>query len=126
MLPLTDAFQQLADKPRLGMTVTQRQAMGQQLQEKLAETIAVAKRSGGMTADDLQGLRSDLRDAVRDVSPTDNASRAQKGFWTDAQQAVTQALNSQLPASTAQALQNIDQQYAKFAIVRRAAVLAKD
>ena len=125
-VPLTKAFQQLTDQPRLGLTATQRQAMGDQLQEKLAETVAVAKRSGGMTADDLQGLRSDLRDAMRDVSPTDNASRAQKAFWQDAQGSVTQALNSQLPAKTAQALQSIDQQYGKFAIVRRAAVLAKD
>jgi hypothetical protein len=125
-VPLTKAFQQLADQPRLGLTATQRLAMGDQLQEKLAETIALAKRGGGMTADDLQALRSDLRDAARDVSPIDNASRAQKGFWSDAQQSVTQALNSQLPAQTSQALRNIDQQYAKFAIVRRAAVLAKD
>ena len=125
-VPLSKAFQQLAAKPRLGLTPGQRQAMGKELQEKLAETIAVAKRSGGMTADDLQALRSDIRDAVRDVSPTDNASRAQKDFWNDAQATVTRALESQLPAKTSQALRDIDQQYAKFAIVRRAAALAKD
>lgn len=124
--PLSDVFQQIADTPRLGLTASQRQAMGEQLQEKLAETFAVAKQSGGMTADDLQNLRSDLRAAARDVSPIDNASRAQRGFWNDAQQAVTQALESQLPTDTVQALRAIDSQYGKFAIARRAAVLAKD
>lgn len=124
--PLSDVFQQIADTPRLGLTASQRQAMGEQLQEKLAETLAVSKQAGGMTADDLQNLRSDLRAAGRDVSPVDNASRAQKGFWNDAQQAVTQSLESQLPTDTTQALRNIDSQYAKFAIARRAAVLAKD
>ncbi|MBS0366718.1 MAG: hypothetical protein JSR67_12935 [Proteobacteria bacterium] len=125
-VPLVKAFQQLADQPRLGLTGTQRQMMGEQLQEKLAETVAVAKRAGGMTADDLQQLRSDLRAAARDVSPLDSASRAQKGFWNDAQQTVTQSLESQLPPDTAQALRAIDAQYGKFAIARRAAVLAKD
>lgn len=95
--------------------------MGQQLQDQLNETIAVAKRAGGLQADDLQPLRSAMRDAARDVSPVDNASRAQRGFWDEAQQTVTQALESQLPTATSQALRDIDQQYSKFAIVRSVA-----
>jgi hypothetical protein len=67
-----------------------------------------------------------MRDAARDVSPVDNASRAQQGFWNDAQQTVTQALESQLPAATSQALRDIDQQYSKFAIVRSVAKATKD
>lgn len=124
--PLSKAFAQLAATPRAGLTQVQRQALGQQLQDQLNESIAVAKRSGGLQADDLQQLRSAFRDAARDVSPIDNASRAQRGFWNDAQQTVTQALESQLPAKTSQALRDIDQQYAKFSIVRDVARAAKD
>jgi hypothetical protein len=125
-VPLSKAFSQLAATPRAGLTQAQRQALGQQLQDQLNETLAVAKRSGGLQADDLQQLRSAFRDAARDVSPIDNASRAQRGFWNDAQQTVTQALESQLPAQTSQALRDIDTQYAKFAIVRDVARAAKD
>ncbi|MGH9641229.1 MAG: hypothetical protein ACRD3Q_02260 [Terriglobales bacterium] len=125
-VPLNNAFTALANKPRLGLTATQRSSMGQQLQDQLNETIAVAKRGGGLQADDLQALRSAIRDTARDVSPVDNASRAQKQFWNEAQQTVTQALESQLPAATSQALQDIDQQYGKFSIVKAAAKSAKD
>ena len=124
--PLSKALSQLAATPRAGLTQAQRQGLGQQLQDQLNETIAVAKRSGGLQADDLQQLRSAFRDAARDVSPIDNASRAQRGFWSDAQQTVTQALESQLPSKTSQALRDIDQQYSKFAIVRDVAKAAKD
>jgi hypothetical protein len=125
-VPLSQAFQQLASRTRPGLVDPVQRRLGKNLQDLLSNTVKVAQRSGGLQADDLQQLRSQLRDAARDVSPVDNASRAQKGFWNDAQQLVTQALESQLPTQTSQALRSIDQQYAKFAIVRNAARMAKD
>jgi hypothetical protein len=125
-VPLSQAFQQITDKPRLGLTATQRASMGQQLQDQLGETIAVAKRSGGLLSDHLQQLRSAIRDAARDVSPVDNASRAQRGFWDDAEQQVTKALDSQLPPKASSDLKAIDAQYGKLATIGKAIGAAKD
>lgn len=123
---LADAFRSVASSPRLGLDAGVRAKLGAQLQSQLNETLAVAKRSGGLEATDLQGLRSAIRDAGRDVSPIDNASRAQKAFWGAAEQKVTDTLTSQLPAQTSAALSQIDQQYGKYATVRALAVAAKD
>ncbi|HWG75560.1 MAG TPA: hypothetical protein VN660_02070 [Steroidobacteraceae bacterium] len=123
---LSDAFQRLAARPALGLTAQMRSSMGQQLQDQLNEVLGVAKRSGGLEATDLQSLRSALRDASRDVSPVDNASRAQRGFWDSAQQLVSQAMKSQLPPDVSSALDDIDAQYGKFATVREVAKSLKD
>jgi hypothetical protein len=125
-VPLRRALADVAAVPRGGLTAPQRQALGDQLQEHLDETLAEAQRDGGMTADHLQQLRSTLRDAARDVSPIDNASRAQRAFWNDAQGKVTQALESQLPPDAAAALRATDAQYGKFAVIRDVARSLKD
>lgn len=125
-VPLGKAFQAVAATPRLGLDAATRASLGKQLQAQLNETLAVARRTGGLEATDLQGLRSAIRDAGRDVSPVDNASRALKGFWSDAEDRVTAALKSQLPPDTSAALDQIDQQYGKFATVRGLAASVKD
>jgi hypothetical protein len=125
-VPLSTAFAQLTSRARPGLLDPVQRQLGKNLQGLLANTLQVARQSGGLQADDLQQLRSSLRDAMRDVSPIDNASRAQRGFWNDAQQLVTQALKSQLPGKVGNALDDIDRQYSKFAIVRNVAKAAKD
>ncbi len=123
---LADAFNRVAQKPRIGLSEADRQSLGSQLSGKLKETIASAKQDGGMQSDHLMGLRSTLRDAIRGESGADNASRARKELYSDAADKITQALESQLPAETSDALRNTDQQYAKFAIMRNVAKAIKD
>lgn len=120
-VPLSNAFQAVADKPRLGLTLSERQGMGQQLQDQLNETIQVARQNGGMLSDHLQALRSQIRTASRNATEP-----AERDLWNDAQQQVTKALESQLPPKAAAALSATDQQYAKFAIVQKAIAAGKD
>ena len=126
-IPLTDALANVATKARGGMTAQQSAAAGQTMLAHLDATMQQAQQAGRpLDATDLQGLRSVFRDAARDVSPIDNASRAQQDLWDDAQDTVTRALNSQLPPKVAQQLQGVDAKYGKFAAVRKLAVAVKD
>jgi hypothetical protein len=125
-VPLTKALQQVANKPRIGLTADARSGWGQQLTDQLQETINAARRSGGMQSDDLIAFRSSIRDAIRGEKGLDNASRASKGLLQDAQDKVTQSIESQLPTDVAAGLRATDQQYSRFATIRNAAISAKD
>lgn len=125
-IPLDKALTNLAGQPRLGLTAAERSNLGTTAVAHLRETIAAAKRSGGMTATDLQGLRSIFRQAASDVSPLDNSSRALRSFWQDAAGKVTAAMESQLPKDAAQNLQAIDARYPAFSVVRDVARSIKD
>jgi hypothetical protein len=125
-IPLSKALQQVAAKPRIGLTADARSDWGQQLNDQLNEVIKTAKATGGMQSDHLIAFRSAIRDALRGENGTDNASRAARSLLQDANDKVTQALESQLPTDVAQTLRQTDQQYARFSILRNAAVAAKD
>lgn len=125
--PLSQAFQGVVSRPRLGVDPTQARAVGNQLQAQLGQLVQQAKQRGtGLQSDDLLQLRSLIREAARDVGSDTQGSRALRGLWNDAASQVTAALDSQLPADAMSAVRATDQQYAKFAIVRDAARLAKD
>lgn len=125
-VPLSDAIDQIVNKPRLGMTSGSRQATGQELQDLLQQTIGVAKNSGGMTSDHLLALRSTLRDAIRGEAGLTNESRATKGLYKDIEGKITDALESQLPPDAASTLRSTDAQYGKFKTMADAVAKAKD
>jgi hypothetical protein len=124
---LSQAFQSVANAPRLGLDADIRASLGKQLTDQLKEMTQAAVKSGkGIQSDDLLGLRSIIRQASRDENGTTAASRATRAFWNDAGDKVTQVLNSQLPPQVTQGLQAADAQYAKFAIMRDVAKAVKD
>jgi hypothetical protein len=125
-IPLSKAFQSVANTPRQGLSADERAKLGQQLQDQLQAAIDVAKRSGGMLTDHLQTLRSSLRELARNAPTAGNTGTATRAFWDDAQEKVTQALDSQLPPKSAAALKAIDANYGKFATVRDLAASVKD
>ena len=125
-VPLADAFQSVANKARQGLTADARAKLGQTLQDQLQEVINAARQSGkGLQATDLQAFRSTLRTLGRDA-PEGTTQGAVRDFWKDAEDKVTQALESQLPPKAAAALRAIDANYGKFATVRDLAASVRD
>lgn len=125
-IPLSDAFNSVANTARPGLTAQARASMAQTLQDQLQELIKSGVQSGnGLQATDLQGFRSTLRTLAREA-PEGTTQSAVRGFWQDAEDKVTQALESQLPPKSAAALQAIDANYGKFATVRDLAASVKD
>lgn len=124
-IPLSDAFNSVTQTARPGLTPQARASLGQTLQDQLQEVITAARQKGGLEATDLQQFRSTLRTLSREA-PEGTTRQAVKSFWDDAQDKVTQALESQLPPKAAAALRAIDAQFGKFATVRDLAVSVKD
>jgi hypothetical protein len=89
--PLSDALDQVVAKPRLGLTAAARADIGEQLQDQLSEL-----GTGKLKSDDLLGFRSMIREASRDEAGDTAASRATIKLYKDAENQVTDAINSQL------------------------------
>ncbi len=73
-------------------------------------------------SEDLLSIRSDIRELLRARDLTTGSER----LLLNAEKAVTDALESQLPEDAMKALKGIDNQYAKFAVFRRAVVKGGD
>ena len=123
---LSKALENVANKPRIGLAAGDRASLGQQAADQLAETVKRAKADGGMLSDHLLALRSAFREAARGEDGLTNASRATRGFWKDAANKITDALESQITPEAAGALRDADEQYAKFAVMRDVARSVKD
>lgn len=125
-IPLTNAFNSVISTARPGLTPGARTQLGNTLQAQLQEVINAARQSGqGLQATDLQQFRSTLRTLAREA-PEGTTQSAVRGFWQDAQDKVTQALESQLPPKSAALLRATDAQYGKFATVSDLANSVKD
>jgi hypothetical protein len=77
---------------------------------------------GMLKSDDLLRIRSNIREQLR----ARDISTGSERLLLNAEKAVTDALEAQLPADAMRALRDIDRQYAKFAVFRRAVEKGKD
>lgn len=77
---------------------------------------------GMIKSDDLLKIRSNIREQLR----ARDISTGSERLLLNAEKAVTDALEAQLPADAMRALREIDRQYAKFAVFRRAVEKGKD
>lgn len=126
-IPLSDAFDDVINKARPGLTPGGSASLGANLQGQLQTLLKSGVQSGkGLQATDLQQMRSTLRQLAREAPGEGQTAEATRSFWQDAEDKVTQALESQLPPKAAAALRATDAQFGKFATVRDLAASVKD
>ena len=83
-------------------------------------------KGANMTSDDLLAVRSNIRDEIRKLTGSQNAPFKAADLLEGAEQKVTDALNSQLPADAVSALQAVDAKYGNLKIFEKAIKSAKD
>ena len=124
-VPLQDRFLAAANLP--GAPSGTRKQTTDWLQDQLKSTIAKARADGGMDSSHLLQLRSDIRTMARDAAMgSDPGSRAEKRIYRRADDAVTEALDSQLPKPAMDALRYADSSYGKYKVLEDAIASTKD
>lgn len=120
-IPLRDVFEKIAAKPRPGLTSKMRGNELKVLQENLDEAIrASVKSKQGLFSDDLFKLRSFIREQQRSFNQPGAQDSAYRSLYKEADDAITKALDSQLPKDVSAAVKAIDSKYAKFKILEDA------
>jgi hypothetical protein len=118
-VPLSSAFQTAAKAP--GVPKSLQASENEWLQDRLTQL------PQNPQSEDLLQLRSDIRQRARTAnlkSDTDSGHVANINGRAD--QAVTQALNSQLPPEPLAALQSADSNYGNYKIIENAVAKSKD
>jgi len=88
----------------------------------LKNELSAIQGRGMLKSDDLLRIRSNIREQLR----ARDISTGSERLLVNAEKAVTNALEAQLPADAMSALKAIDKQYAKFAVFRRAVEKGRD
>jgi hypothetical protein len=88
----------------------------------LKSELSAIEGRGMIKSDDLLRIRSNIRELLR----ARDISTGSEKLLLNAEKAVTDALEAQLPADAMKALKDIDRQYAKFSVFRRAVVKGGD
>lgn len=117
--PLTAALNKIGAKPRIGLTDADRKSAVAVLQNKLKETLAATGKNG-LDSGDLLKYRSLIREQSRNLSDGSNQSKALRDMLSEADDKVTEVLESQLPPDAMKALAAVDGKYANYKIVEDA------
>lgn len=125
-VPLVKIFDRLAKKPRSGLVPADRQNEVAVLKNQLNEVIQSARHRGGMMSDDLLTFRSMIREAKRSIPNGGQRESALRELYKEAEAAVTDALESQLPADAMQSVAATDAKYAVYKTVEKAVAKARD
>lgn len=118
-IPLSATFQTAAKAP--GVPASLQKSENSWLQDRLTQL------PKNPQSDDLLQLRSDIRQRARMANlKTDTDSGHVANINQRAEQGVTAALNSQLPAQPLQALASADSNYGNYKIIENAVAKSKD
>jgi hypothetical protein len=122
-IPLKDALQSAAHSRAVTATDSQRKAVSGFLDDALT----MLTRGRQLKSDDLLSLRSAVRSEARDMALSgDSAGRASAKLYEKAEDAISKALESQLPADAIKALKAADTKYATYKIIENAVAKSKD
>lgn len=114
--PLTAAISSAVAARGVRATAADREAVQGFLDDQLTRRVA--------TSDDLLEMRSAVRAEARDAAS--QGDRAQAQLLRNADDAITQALESQLPADALRALRTADAKYGQYKTLEKAVAGAKD
>lgn len=117
-MPLPTAFQKIVKDKGVLASASTRSNVGGWLDNQLTKPI---KDSG-----DLLSMRSQIRTKIRSIKGTSQDDLATKELLSNAEDAVTQSLESQLPKDASDALKATDAQYGKYKIVENAVAKGGD
>jgi hypothetical protein len=117
-------FTLAARDPDVIADATKRKAVDAWLQNKLTQLPGAGRQL--VTSDDLLKLRSDIRDQIRKASLGPAADTSQADLLRNAERAVTDVLDSQLPPGVLQGLRATDAQYAQYKVLEDATRRAGD
>jgi hypothetical protein len=125
-VPIADALGKLGNKPRAGLVPADRTNEVRALKDQLNEVIQAAKKKGGMDSNDLLKFRSTIREAKRGFSGPGAKESAMRKLYDEADDVVTQALDSQLPPSAMAAVRTADKKYGSYKVLEDAVSRARD
>jgi hypothetical protein len=121
------AFASAVRDPNVMADPAKRKQVNAWLQNKLAQLPDAGRNTGAtMDSEHLLKLRSDIRDQMRSAGKGAQPDDAQVALLKNAEQAITQALESQFPRQASDALRTTDRAYSQYKIVEDAARRAGD
>lgn len=131
--PLTRAvdmqtgFERAVNDPSIASTAETREAVARVLRNELTALPSDALEPGGrVTFGVLQKMRSNIRDQVRNAMMGGAPDPDKAGMFANAEQYITDLMESQLPEDARQALKAIDQKYAQHKVLENALWRAGD
>lgn len=86
----------------------------------------IQKKNRNLTSDDLFGVRSNIRKEIRAINKNQKAPFKAADLLSDAEDRLTDAINSQLPSDVLDAVSAVDRQYRKYKTFERAINKAAD
>ena len=113
------AFEAAARDPNIRADDATRKAAHKWLQNKLTQ-LPGKGRTGTVDSADLLKLRSEIRAEIRAAGKGQNPDMATVSILSQAEQSITDALESQLPRQATDALKATDAQYAQYKILEDA------
>lgn len=126
-VPLTKVFASASQVP--GLRPAQQKSINDWLQARL-HGLSIDPKTGAAMVEGYigkDGLRSAIRQRTRDLSrSTDVDAPLMRDAYEKAENAVTQAIESQLPSDAAQTLRNADAGYSQLKVIEDAVAHAKD
>jgi hypothetical protein len=120
------AFERAARDPNVMADMAKRKQVNSWLQNKLTQLPGAGRGQQPMDSADLLKLRSDIRDQIRTAGKGAQPDDAQVALLRNAEQSITDALESQLPKQATDALRATDKSYSQYKIVEDAARRAGD
>jgi hypothetical protein len=120
------AFEAAARDPNVMADVAKRKQVNAWLQNKLTQLPGAGRGTQPMDSADLLKLRSDIRDQIRTAGKGAQPDDAQVAILRNAEQAITDALESQLPRQATDALRSTDRAYSQYKIIEDATRRAGD
>jgi len=120
------AFEAAARDPNVMADVGKRKQVNSWLQNKLSQLPGAGRGAQPMDSADLLKLRSDIRDQIRTAGKGAQPDDAQVAILKNAEKAITDALESQLPRQATDALRSTDRAYSQYKIVEDATRRAGD
>lgn len=86
----------------------------------------IEKKGDNLTSDDLFEIRSNIRKEIRAINKNQKAPFKAADLLSDAEDRLTEAINSQLPSDVLDAVSAVDRQYRKYKTFERAINKAAD
>jgi hypothetical protein len=117
--PLADALDRAADLRTVGATTETREQARNFMDGQLDAFQDRAQAQGGWTSSHLIDLRSRINEEIRGAGQDQNG-RSYAALLRQGRDRVTDAINSQIPADAAAALQTANDAYPRLAIIRDA------